>query len=100
VVIGAAQTKDPNRYDFAANCTKTEVEIPMRDGVKLFTSIITPKDESVRQPIILVRTPYSVAPYGPGAFPPMFGSLSQFGREGYIIVRQDVRGRNQSGGVW
>lgn len=44
------------RYD------KREVLIPMRDGVKLFTAIYTPKDPSRTYPILLQRTPYSVYP--------------------------------------
>lgn len=44
--------------------TKYEVMIPMRDGVRLFTSIYTPKDTSQQYPFLLTRTPYSVSPYG------------------------------------
>ncbi|MFT4031892.1 MAG: CocE/NonD family hydrolase [Siphonobacter sp.] len=44
--------------------TKIEWMIPMRDGVKLFTSIYLPKDDTKKHPIMLDRTPYSVAPYG------------------------------------
>jgi predicted acyl esterase len=51
-----------------ARYTKKEVYIPMRDGVKLFTSIYLPKDESKTYPILLQRTPYSCAPYGPEAY--------------------------------
>ena len=36
----------------------------MRDGAKLFTSVYVPKDRSQTYPIMLMRTPYSVAPYG------------------------------------
>src|SRR5687768_14018401 len=46
------------------NYNKREVMVPMRDGVKLFTSIYTPEKKSQRYPIMLNRTPYSVAPYG------------------------------------
>ena len=42
----------------------------MRDGVKLFTSVYVPKDAgaSKRYPVLLTRTPYSVAPYGSDAY--------------------------------
>ena len=43
--------------------TKYEFEIPMRDGVKLFTAVYAPKDTSKRYPFLLTRTPYSVSPY-------------------------------------
>src|SRR3989442_15510872 len=71
-------TPAPPQYDFAANYTKFEVEIPMRDGVKLFTSIAAPKDVSRNYPILLTRTTYGVAPYGPGKFPDFSGTFSLF----------------------
>ena len=46
------------------NYTKYEYQIPMRDGKKLFTSVYVPKDMSKKYPIMMDRTPYSVAPYG------------------------------------
>ena len=50
------------------NYTKKEVMIPMRDGIKLFTTIYAPKDVSEKHPIIITRTPYSCAPYGEDKF--------------------------------
>jgi uncharacterized protein len=78
--------------------TKTEYAIPMRDGVKLFTSIYAPKDMSATYPILLTRTPYSIEPYGPGAYPRSLGPSPAFAQEGYIFVYQDVRGRYMSEG--
>ena len=80
--------------------TKREVQIPMRDGVKLFTSIYEPKDKSQKYPIMMSRTPYSVAPYGPDKFKTLLGPDYQFAREGYIFVYQDVRGRWMSEGTF
>ncbi len=80
------------------NYTKREVEITMRDGVKLFTSIYTPKDASKKAPFLMMRTPYSCRPYGPDAYRPSLGPEASFVREGYIFVYQDVRGRYMSGG--
>lgn len=80
------------RYD------KREVLIPMRDGVKLFTAIYTPKDPSRTYPILLQRTPYSVYPYGETAFPDHLGPSPRFEAEGFIFVYQDVRGRMMSEG--
>jgi uncharacterized protein len=80
------------------NYTKREVMIPMRDGVKLFTSIYEPKDASQKYPILLSRTPYSVAPYGVDKYKPSLGPDDLFPREGYIFVYQDVRGRLMSEG--
>lgn len=78
--------------------TKYEYEIPMRDGVKLFTSVYVPKDVSQTYPIMLDRTPYSVAPYGIDNYRPQLGPSEKFGKDGFIFVYQDVRGRNMSEG--
>ncbi len=78
--------------------TKREVSIPMRDGVKLFTSIYEPKDKSNKYPILMSRTPYSVSPYGADKFKTSLGPNTLFAKEGYIFVYQDVRGRYMSEG--
>jgi uncharacterized protein len=81
------------------NYSKTEQQIPMRDGVKLFTSIYYPKDTSVNHPILMERTPYSCAPYGEGNFKEYWDSyMKEYLKEGYIMVIQDVRGRWMSEG--
>ena len=85
------------------NYDKREVMIPMRDGVKLFTSIYTPEKKGQRYPILLNRTPYTVAPYGKDRdgkdqFKQSLGPDQLFAREGYIFVYQDVRGRWMSEG--
>ncbi len=83
-----------------ANYTKREVMVPVRDGIKLFTSIYEPKDKSQKYPIMLNRTPYTVGPYGENNYKTNIGPDSLFAREGYIFVYQDVRGRWMSEGVW
>lgn len=80
------------------NYTKREVYITVRDGVRLFTAIYEPVDKSKKYPILLNRTPYSVAPYGKDNFKTSLGPNPLFAREGYIFVYQDVRGRNMSEG--
>src|SRR4051795_9903136 len=75
-----------------ANYTKYEYRIPMRDGVKLFTSVYVPKDTSKPHPIVMTRTPYSVAPYGIDVYRDNLGPSPRFGRSGYIVAYQDVRG--------
>jgi putative CocE/NonD family hydrolase len=80
------------------NYTKREVLIPMRDGVKLFTSIYEPKAKAEKYPIMFDRTPYTVAPYGADKFKTSLGPNELFAREGYIFVYQDVRGRWMSEG--
>lgn len=78
--------------------TKYEYSIPMRDGVKLFTSVYVPKDDSVTYPILLIRTPYSVAPYGVDKYPDTLRPGTAYVKSGYIFVYQDVRGRWMSEG--
>src|SRR5215471_7712997 len=92
-----AQTTPP-AFDVRANYVKSEHTVPMRDGVKLFTVVYSPKDTSQKYPIMLSRTPYSVAPYGPDAYKRAIGPSEAMAREGYIFVYQDVRGRWMSEG--
>ncbi len=81
------------------NYTKKEYRIEMRDRIKLFTAVYSPKDKSVKYPIILWRTPYSVGPYGEDKFPVYRrNTWEHFIEEKYIIVYQDVRGRFMSEG--
>ena len=81
-----------------AHYTKYEYRIPMRDGIRLFTSVYVPKDQTQRYPILLSRTPYSVGPYGVDAYKSNLGPSALFGTERYIVVYQDVRGRWMSEG--
>jgi putative CocE/NonD family hydrolase len=81
-----------------ANYTKYEFRIPMRDGVKLFTSVYVPKDASKTYPVMLMRTPYSVGPYGLARSRRDLGPSPLFGTSGYIFAYQDVRGRWMSEG--
>jgi putative CocE/NonD family hydrolase len=78
---------------------KIENYIPMRDGVRLFTSIYMPTDSTEKHPILLTRTPYSCAPYGTENWRAFWDThIKYYMREGYIIVFQDVRGRWMSEG--
>ncbi len=75
------------------NYSKKEVDIEMRDGTTLHTTIYTPKDTSKEYPILMQRTPYSSRPYGEGNFRKQIGPNINLMKEGNIIVYQDVRGR-------
>lgn len=81
-----------------ASYTKFEYYIPMRDGKRLFTSVYLPKDQSQRYPILLTRTPYSCKPYGVDQYRNDLGPNALFGKDGYIFVSQDVRGKWMSEG--
>ncbi len=92
------------------NYTKREVMIPMRDGVRLYTAVYEPAGTSRKCPVMLVRTPYSLKPYGiaPGRsegenvrlpYGTGFGSdVMNYVADGYVIVYQNVRGRYLSEG--
>ena len=79
---------------------KKEVYIPMRDGVRLFTSIYTPKDTTQSYPILITRTPYNIEGGGPeGINRHLFQRINLI-KEGYIFVFQDVRGKYMSEGTF
>ena len=82
------------------NYSKKEYRIPMRDGVTLFTSVYIPKDTTKEYPILMVRTPYTVSPYGEENFPKNLGPNDEFAKTGYIFVFQDVRGMFMSEGKY
>ena len=94
----SAQNKD-SLY-ISGNYYKAEYRIPMRDGVKLFTIVYSPKDTSHDYPVLFNRTPYSIAPYGINDYPKSLGPSKYFAKEKYIFVYQDVRGRFMSEGKY
>jgi len=87
-------TQDLTSKDY----TKKEIFIEMRDGVKLFTSIYTPKDTSISYPALVTRTTYSCRPYGENIIPQNIMYNSDLVAKGYIFIFQDVRGRWMSEG--
>ncbi len=88
------------KIDLSSTLNKVEYRIPMRDGVKLFTSVYIPKDTTKKYPILLWRTPYSVAPYGKDKFSRRLLTYKHFVKDGYIIAFQDVRGKFMSEGKY
>jgi hypothetical protein len=74
---------------------RTEVMIPMRDGVKLHAVILKPADISVPLPFLIQRTPYGVDGTSRAFF---FESRPELARAGYIYVGEDIRGRYESQG--
>jgi len=85
-------------FDAREHYTKYEYRIPMRDGVRLFTSVHVPKDASTPYPFMLLRSPFRVTPYGEDEFSGPITHTDLFLEAGYIWVRQDVRGRGLSEG--
>jgi putative CocE/NonD family hydrolase len=99
-LVCLAQTNTLDSLWVRENYFKIERQIPMRDGAKLFTAIYIPKDTTEKHPILIRRTPYSVAPYGENNFPQSFWNsyYRLYMRENYIMVMQDVRGKYMSEG--
>jgi uncharacterized protein len=98
LTVAAAVVCAQGREYVESHYTKHEYRIPMRDGKKLFTAVYAPKDEAQTYPILLVRTPYGVAPYGAAKYPESLGPSAIFTTSGYIVVYQDVRGTHESEG--
>ena len=97
-IFTTAQTDQDSAW-VRENYTKKEIYITMRHGIKLFTAVYEPKDMSEKHPILMVRTPYSCAPYGADFSGRLTGThWKYYCRENYIIVLQDVRGRWMSEG--
>ena len=101
----AAQSEIPKEFSpvtEAFDHERRDVMIPMRDGVKLHTIIVTPKG-TAPAPIIITRTPYgSDKPTKQLSSPHVVMTMSVADepllRAGYIRVYQDVRGRYGSEG--
>ena len=94
----AEASADTNAVWFAEHYTKYEHRIPMRDGLRLFTRVYVPKDDSQPWPILLTRTPYALKPYGAENYNDPVGSFRMLAKDSFNLVTQDVRGRYGSEG--
>jgi putative CocE/NonD family hydrolase len=74
---------------------RSEVMIPMRDGIKLHAVILKPADISAPLPFLIQRTPYGAGGTSCASF---FASRPELARDGYIYVVEDIRGRYKSEG--
>ena len=70
---------------------KRVLDVRMRDGVLLSTSVETPSSDGP-WPVLVARTPYSKEG--------MAKALSVLTHKGYAVVVQDVRGTGASGGIF
>lgn len=100
ICISTLSAQEADTYNVPDHYTKQEVQIEMRDGIKLHTTIYSPKDTSKQYPILMQRTPYSSRPYGEEAFKTRIGPNQYLMEEGNIFVYQDVRGRWMSEGKY
>ena len=86
-----AVTAQPKATDFS----RQEAMIAMRDGVRLYTQVDAPVIPSGKLPILLLRTPYGLGDLSANQ---VAAALPELSGDGYIIVRQDIRGRFKSEG--
>lgn len=93
-----AQRIDQDSVFMRSHYDKFEYQIPMRDGLKLFTVVYVPKQKSKTYPILLNRTCYNASRYA------NFTTRSHPSRflvhDMYILAFQDVRGRYMSEGTF
>ena len=82
--------------------SKKTYMIPMRDGTKLFTVVLSPTDNNTPLPFLIQRTPYGAdLPIKEDSavltvmLPPYYRSMAE---EGYIFIYQDIRGKFKSEG--
>src|SRR3982751_2087582 len=88
----------------SADFIRREAMIPMRDGVKLYTSIVMKKG-AANAPILLSRSPYDAhhsthrvaSQRGVDVLEVMD---AEFFDDNYIRVYQDIRGLHRSEGQW
>ena len=97
LVVPAFRAGQQMPVDYAELFQKSEMMIPMRDGVKLHTEIYTPKNVSEALPILMVRTPYGIS-NPDGGVSNMIQRYADMVPDGYIFVFQDIRGRHSSEG--
>lgn len=76
-------------------------QIALRDSVKLYTVVYTPRWGN-NHPILIQRTPYSVSPYDSKVTLDLIKDAytRPYALRGYILVYQDVRGRFMSEGEY
>lgn len=89
--------------DSITSYTKKSYMIPMRDGIKLFTVVITPVENIKPCPILFQRSPYgSDIPIPDDSNIPVdkMGNFEPMAKEGYILVFQDIRGKFKSEGTF
>ena len=84
---------------------KTSVMVPMRDGVKLFTMILTPVGAASAVPVLITRTPYGAdmdVPDGSSFdFADFGGYYGDMAKEGYYFYfpgyTRQIQKRRQHG---
>jgi putative CocE/NonD family hydrolase len=87
--------------DTITTYSKKTYMIPMRDGTRLFTVVLSPVNCTEKVPVLIRRTPYGAdLRVGDNSMINVewLGSLRSMAEEGYIFVFQDIRGKFNSEG--
>jgi putative CocE/NonD family hydrolase len=103
LLVGLLFNNVYSQTDSITSYTKKTYMIPMRDGVKLFTVILSPTQQTKPNPFLLERTPYGADfPLADNATIPVnkMNALEGYARDGYIFVFQDLRGKFKSEGTF
>lgn len=90
---------------------EADVQVPMRDGVRLATDLYVPDGAAGPLPVILIRTPYDKGAYRqsltlspdqdyPPRPVPSYWAAAFFAARGYVVAVQDMRGKHASAGVF
>ena len=92
-VYGSSEAQDISKPTY----TQKTYMIPMRDGVKLYTVVLSPSNATVSLPLLIQRTPYGAdkpVSYDPLKIP----YIAAMAKDNYIFVFQDLRGKFKSEG--
>lgn len=98
-VVRGEVPENPSQY-IRQHYTKKNYQIPMRDGVRLYTIVYSPNDTTKTYPLLMTRTPYGIHPYDEDKSRATLGPNPHFILEQYIFVYQDVRGCYLSEGTF
>ena len=93
LVVGATVSAHGQADDYV----RSEVRIPVRDGVKLHAVILRPKrsEAGEKLPFLMERTPYGTTFYDGKS---VYAAKPELAKSGYIFVFEDIRGRYGSEG--
>lgn len=94
-VLHARKISDQPLKSTLISYKRTETMIAMRDGVKLYTVILAPENQTEALPVLLERTPYGVKGWNSAQ---VNSARPEFAQERYIFAFQDIRGQGNSEG--
>jgi putative CocE/NonD family hydrolase len=78
--------------------TLREEMVPMRDGKRLYTAMLIPRNATAPLPFLMMRTPYGAK--GDATAQYVTRVNGEMLADGYIFVFQDIRGLHQSEGAF